>query len=267
MARPPIAAIATLLTMLHFISSSNAGLIPVELTNRDVNTLVALEATQNAIIVAAMQVNNPITPQSFGTWSGIIDDNGWSLVFAGSIGGVPLSIIHNGILDLANDRATWTDSGTLGLIGFTGNGTIDFDPSWTEVVFGALVVGTQVLSATTVVGGVAGGMVSAIVIGLESASEQVLEDVKTKTTSPPPAGGTTAPVSSTANTSAWTSPSRPDPFSGIAFAQQGAINQTTGNTNFDSRAIPEASSLALGGIALLGLAATLYSRRRARLVA
>ena len=75
---------------------SNATPIPSTMSNQDINTLVALEATQNSLVVIALGLEVPIQAQSLGSWTGIIDPSGWSLEFLGNLNGMPLSIAQSG---------------------------------------------------------------------------------------------------------------------------------------------------------------------------
>lgn len=244
-------ALAGLLTVLGMPSTSSAGLIPPELTNQDVNTLVAMEATQSALVVVALNADQPIAVQSLGTWTGTIGSSGWSLTFTGSMNGVPLSISQAGLLDLAGNDVTWTNTGIYGSTSFTGSGMYELDPSWTEFLFGAAVIGVEALNATTIVGGVAGGIVSYAVIYGESSAEGALEDVKGSTKKP------TSSPSATVGSGAVPSIDSvgPHKLQDIGFQQSGTLDLTTGAASFGSStfAVPEPSSIFLFSIGTLVL--------------
>jgi hypothetical protein len=87
------------------------------LTDQQINTLVALEATQNETSSLTLKYGQPMT----GSWSGNVTSTGWNLTFTGSINGQGTSITENGTLN--NTTASWKDNGTVGGTGFSGSGT------------------------------------------------------------------------------------------------------------------------------------------------
>lgn len=156
--------------------------LPPEMTAQNLNTLVALEATANDIQFLGLSFDLPIANQTVGTWSGIIEPNGWSLQLSGSLNGVPLSISESGSLNLSAGIVTWTDSGSFGLNPLTGSGQMLLDPSWLQIIseglFDAGVIGLQGLSVATGPGVAVAGMASAVVIKV---GEKVIDDECTET--------------------------------------------------------------------------------------
>jgi len=248
---------ATIVLSSFFSTIAEATLLPPELTDQDINTLVALEATQNTLLLTALHLNQPYTnDQYLGRWSGNISLSGWSLEFSGVLNGTDLSITQTGVLDLANNKATWINSGHFGLDVLAGDGSILFDPSWTEVLFGIAVGAVQVMNATTVVGGVVGVIVSGLLIAGEVGMEEAAADVKGKIEKKE---NQQTKVSSeiTMKSSTFS----PDPLLDVRFTQTGFLDPTTGRTTFEAQSstVPEPSTIVL---MVTGMAALVWCSAR-----
>jgi len=153
--------------MLLLPKETHADSLPSLLTPLDINALVSLEATQNALVVVGTKFDVILAPQNLGMWTGTINDSGWSLSFSGGFNGVPLSMTQTGHSDLAAQRATWSTVGRLGSFAFDGSGSMDFDPTWSETIFGVGIGGLQgVTGLKSGAGGILAGMGSAVVIKL-----------------------------------------------------------------------------------------------------
>lgn len=251
----------TIVSTVGFPGYSLAGLVPPELTNQELNTLVALEATQNVLILGALHVNQTIQAvqeQTFGTWSGTIDDDSWNLQFDGSINDIFLTANQTGVLDLSAGLATWDTTGVLGTETFLGNGTIEFDPTWQQVVFGIGVAGVQVISASTIVGGLLGVSVSGLLVAGVVAADDIAEEIESEILRPPPPNPIT-PVSSQASLSSTTT--TPAPLMDGIFSQSGNLNTSNNTISFTSQfaAVPAPTTFAL-----LGTGFVWFRIRRAR---
>jgi hypothetical protein len=157
--------IAVALAMFAFCAAPNATATPVELPSLDINTLVALEATQNFVSVAALQLGqSSFGSQPLGTWTGVVTAEGWTLSFNGALNGTVLTDTQVGTLNLAGGFVSWTNSGMLGNTGITGTGQMQFDPGWFEVFAIALIITVSVIGTQVLTGGVVGLIISDIVV-------------------------------------------------------------------------------------------------------
>ena len=226
--------------------------IPAGMTNQDVNTLVALEATQNTLTLLAFGLNQPVPMQTLGTWVGIINATGWSLGFSGSLNSVPLSITQSGLLDTANGLATWTESGLLGSEALIGSGQILFDPSWFQTIVRGLsfatIGGVQALLTIP-----AGGLniainVMASALEIEIVGKIIDDAFEVKTKQIKNTQTKTALLSSTG--AGGGGGDATDPF---MITQVGFQDLTTGETSFSTRVIPEPGTMFLIVSGLFGL--------------
>jgi hypothetical protein len=112
--KPSLLLVATVALMLSGVGPIKAGMIHSGSTPVELNALVGLEASQVELLAIAVISPQPIGVQHLGIWVGTITSTGWSLQFDASFDNLPISIAQAGILDLANDNASWPATGTVG---------------------------------------------------------------------------------------------------------------------------------------------------------
>jgi len=240
-------------------TASATLILSPELTAQDVNALVALEATQYGLAATAFSVNQSVSAQPLGTWSGTIDSSGWNLTFSGQLNGTGMSIVESGQLDLTNNQATWTDTGMFGSAAITGSGNVMLDPFWKtfwKVVAGVTIVGAQTLT-TVGSAGTTAVLDKFLSVGSATIINGLIDDAfQTQSTVQKSPGTTASLLGSSAMTSSSSSLQ-------VAMVQFGTLDQATGSAEFSSTATPEPASLGLLGVGF-GLFIGLSLARRAR---
>jgi hypothetical protein len=109
------AALATMLVPIAIAQRPPEADVTIE--NRQLNAVIALEATQNLNTYLSLNLGGNVA----GTWSGNVNKKGWNVSFTGTVNGQAATITESGSLEA--QTATWTDSGIVGANSISGNGT------------------------------------------------------------------------------------------------------------------------------------------------
>jgi hypothetical protein len=244
--------IAVALATFAFCAAPNATAGPVELPSLDINTLVALEAAQNFVSVAALQLDqSSLGSQPLGTWTGVVTAEGWTLSFNGALNGTVLTDTQVGTLNLDGGFVSWTNSGMLGNTPITGTGQMQFDPSWIEAFFVALVVAVLVVAVQVFVVGVATAPGLLVSAGVALVATLIIEWSIHSQVDPPEAGfreissvSTFAPL-------------------GTEFVATGSQELASGLTSFSVSAVPgPIAGAGLPGLILASGGLLVWWRRR-----
>jgi len=129
--------LANVVVLIAALVSLGSQAFADSFTSDQIVALVSTQAIMFDVTAVAFANRQPLAGE-FGDWSGSVTSSGWNLNFLGNLSGTSLSFNQIGTLDLVNQNASWTVSGSFGNKLVNGSGSVVFGSSgswtWTETL-------------------------------------------------------------------------------------------------------------------------------------